>query len=192
MALGTKKTSYNEAEVIAGLKAGGASREKYTRFLYKQYAGFIIKGQRKYRLSYEEAWDAFTDSVIKLCKQIEDERFSTAGKMGGYLFRIFSNKCVDIVRKNSSLQVEWIDDIPEMQDEARNTLRNLIQKEQVSVLSSYMDKLGDTCKQILLDSEYYGYSIEEIAKRIGYKNGPSVSSKKYRCLEQLRKLIGTA
>jgi len=57
-------------------------------------------------------------------------------------------------------------------------------------LTAYMDQLGGNCKQILLDSEYYGYTLDEIAVRIQVKNSQVVSSLKYRCLKKLRAVMG--
>lgn len=49
-------------------------------------------------------------------------------------------------------------------------LRHLLSEEAFEDLLGKMKTLGETCLQILLDSEYWGYSSDEIAQRIGYRN----------------------
>ncbi len=184
-----KKPTYTDQEIVDGILAGGAQKQRITSYLYKQYVGYVIKGQRKYRISEEDARDAYAEAIVGLSRQIERGGYRGDSKLTTYLFGAFSNKCVDKLRKLSSNKVDWVEDIPAMPEKARGILHELISKEEVDRLAQFMSRLGDKCRQILLDSEYHGYSVDEIAKRVGLKNGPTVSSMKYRCMEKLRTLV---
>ena len=184
-----KEKAYSDIEIINGIKQGGAIKRRFTNFLYKQYAGFVYNGRKKYHIPLEDAVDAYGDSIIGLCNQIEKHHFQTEGNLSGYLYRSFCNRCVDRVRKKSSSISEGVDLMPNMSIEGRNALKSLIEKEEVSEIKTLLDKLGGKCREILILSEYYGYNVEEITQKLGFKNPNSLSSQKYRCMSRLREII---
>lgn len=57
---------------------------------------------RKHRLSEEEAFDAYSDSVLVAIGSISNETFKAESSLKSYLYKIFHNKCVDLFRKNST------------------------------------------------------------------------------------------
>ena len=93
------------------------------------------------------------------------------------------------MRDSKTKQVEWVEEIPNLPDEARNMLQKLIVGEDMEDLLRKMDQLGENCRKILWLREFEGFSFDEIALKIGFKSAQSVSSKKYRCMERLKVLI---
>ncbi len=184
-----QNSRFSDAEIIAALKKGGIDRQRMTTYLYRQYAGFIKKGIRKYSLTEEDSVDAFGDALIGLCSRISQDSFQLDGNLVGYLYRSFCNRCVDRVRKNSSSIIEQVELMPHMRLESKNILKRLIQQETFRHIEQLLDILGPNCKQMLIESEYYGYSVEELAQRMGFKNARSLSSQKYRCMAKLRDLL---
>lgn len=180
-----------DAEIIEGIRSGGIRRQKLATQIYQQYMGYVYKGQKRYKLSLEDARDAYADAVTGVCRHIREGRFRGESKLSTYLFKSFSNRCVDKIRRlTSNSNVEWDELVPTMPDKAKTMIQELVIREDTERLLSLMDELGDNCKKILIDSEYYGFNMEEIAERIGFKNAASVSSMKYRCLNKLKKLLG--
>ncbi|MEM7660080.1 MAG: sigma-70 family RNA polymerase sigma factor, partial [Bacteroidota bacterium] len=106
-----------------------------------------------------------------------------------YLNKIFYNKCIDIIRKYASNRVDAYEEVPDRVDQDDNIIRRMSVQDDFQQLVSMLGQLGDTCKQIILDSEYHGYNSEEIAERVGFSNARSVNSKKYSCLQRLKKMI---
>lgn len=180
-----------DQEVLDACDAGGATRERAISYLYKQYMGFVYDAQKKYRqLSVEELRDAYGEAVLGLSRQIDNEALRGESSLGTYLFRSFSNRCVDKIRRHASNKADWVSHIPNLPDRARNMLEEMVHSEEFQALAPYLEKIGDKCKQILLDAEYFGYSQEEIATRIGAKNAGTVSSLKHRCMKRLREAMG--
>ena len=105
------------------------------------------------------------------------------------LYTIVRNCCVDFLRKNTSKVNDWVNEMPVVPDRAKNILEQLSLKEGMAELKSLMEQAGTNCRQVLIDSLYFGYKVEEIAERQGLKNAQTVSSIKSRCLSRLRKLI---
>ena len=160
-----------------------------TNHVYQQFAGFVYTGMRKYHLSKEASLDAYTDAIVGLCRRVEQADFQMDGNLSGYVYRSFCNRCVDRIRKNTSSQIDSLPLMPELPDMAKNILGQLLNQESFERISRIMDELGERCKNILMDAEYWGYSVQEMVKKFGFKDANGLSSQKYRCMTKLRKLI---
>lgn len=180
-----------DQEVLQACKAGGAQRERAMSFLYQQYMGYVYDAQSRYhQLSVEELKDAYAEAVVGLSRQIDNEALRGESSLGTYLFRSFSNRCVDKIRRNASNKADWVSQIPNLPDRARNMLQEMVLSERFQALAPFLEQIGEKCRKILMDAEYYGYSHEEIAIRIGAKNAGTVASLKHRCMKRLRDAIG--
>lgn len=184
-----KRAKYSDQEIVAGIRAGGISRQRLTNYLFDKHAGLVYRGMKKYRLKEEDSLDVYNETIIAATLHIESGRFKGNSKISTYLFSIFSNRSKNKIRDLKTNKFTFADDIPDLPDRARSMLYKLIEQESVKQLEAYLDEIGDTCKQILLLREYHGYNFEEIAEKIGFKTAQSVSSMKYRCMEKLKKLI---
>lgn len=180
---------YADDYMIAEIQAGGGRQEQAIKRLYEQYFHLVKTSRRKYRtLEEEDFLTAYNSAVLALRRQLVTGNFRGESSLATYLTRIFSNKCIDLLRQKSGPRMEPIEALPERSDED-DTLQHLIQSDQIKRAMLHLESLGDVCKQILLDSEYWGYSSEEIAERIGFSGANSVNSKKYSCLQKLRQMM---
>ncbi|MBK6930524.1 MAG: sigma-70 family RNA polymerase sigma factor [Saprospirales bacterium] len=182
---------YTDEELIEAIRAGGSRQEQGIRRLYEQFFYLAKAGRSKYRaLDGSDLVTAYNSAVISLRKQLISGAFRGDSSLTTYLTRIFTNKCIDELRKRKSLRPETgVEYFPEVEDQTPDALSRLIQSDQVERVQRYLQAIGEVCKQILLDAEYYGYSSEEIAQRIGFSNAASVNSKKYTCLQKLREYL---
>jgi RNA polymerase sigma-70 factor (ECF subfamily) len=177
---------------IREIRAGGDRQKEAIEQLYKQYFFLVKEGRKKYRqqLDDDDLVAAYNEAIIKVREKLAEGVFRGESTISTYLHRIFFNKCVDALRQKNGHPTEPIERAPEEEDGENDALKKLIQKEQITRVFGCLNEIGDPCKQILLDSEYWGYSADEIAKRIGFSNAASVNSKKYTCLQRLREMLG--
>ena len=89
----------NDVQLIAGLQSVGFERKKAEDNLYLTYNYFINEGCKKYRLTEDDSFSAYSDAVFSVITAITGNRFEGRSSIKTYLFQIFSNKCVDLVRK---------------------------------------------------------------------------------------------
>lgn len=176
----------NEQILIANIRSGGVNQERAMSELFKSYHAFVGMGQGRYRLSEDQSLQAFSDSLLSFRRQVLQENFRGESLIKTYLFRIFSNKCVDIIRKRPSKELETLEHARDVPVNSPDILRSLIVAEELEKLMHEFEKLGESCKQILLLAEYQGYTSAEIADKIGFKNAHTVNSKKHKCLQRLR------
>lgn len=184
------KAIVSDRMILEGIQAGGAKQELAIKRLYEQYFHLIYNGRKKYhQLNDDELLMAYNSSIISLRRHILNRTFREEASLWTYLNKIFFNKCIDIIRKVSSNKEDAYETLPEKEDEQGNALTAMTDNEEFNQLVAQLAQLGEPCKQIIMDSEYHGYNSEEIAQRIGFSNARSVNSKKYSCLQRLRKLI---
>ncbi|MEM6801601.1 MAG: sigma-70 family RNA polymerase sigma factor [Bacteroidota bacterium] len=180
-------------EVIEEIQAGGARQEKMIRQVYDSCFPYVYKALQKHKLTEEQAIDAYSDAVVALRRNILNGKFRGDSKYSTFLYSIFFKRCLNAIRDAGTNKHVWDYELPlHLQDKEPGISRLLEVNEQWELLGTYLAKLGDKCKEVLLDALYYGFKMEEIAKRHGYKDAQSMRSKKHSCMKQLKKLISAS
>jgi RNA polymerase sigma factor (sigma-70 family) len=184
--------SFSEAEILQALQSGeGVKRQQFSGILYEKHFEYIYTGVKRYNISFETAHDAYGDAIIKVCRKVQRGEFRGESKLSSYLFRAFSNRCVDKIRRSASnLITDDIEEHYDLPDKALTIMQELELQEQWEEVSKHLDELGERCRHLLIDTEYYGYSLQEVADRRGISNAATAGNLKYRCLKRLRKLLG--
>jgi RNA polymerase sigma-70 factor (ECF subfamily) len=180
-----------DRQLIGLLRQKGLDKRKGEESLFNEYIYFIKEGIRKHRLSEEEAFDAYSDSVLVAIESISNEAFKGDSSIKSYLYRIFHNKCVDLFRKNATNKnsVNRVQSINEelfrLSDKSRSIVQTLIEKADWKVLKQRLEQLSDDCRNLLL-LWANSYSDREIADVMEYKTADVVKTSRLRCLAKLR------
>ncbi len=182
----------SDASTLDDIRRGGKARENAVRYLIDRHIGFVYKISRKLRLDEDVAKDAYLDAVIAVMQQVESGAYRGENKLSSYLYQIFYYKSVDILRKQSTNGERYVETLPDQVDERSDLLLRLEQQETVGQLVGLLEKMGDPCKQILMDWGFWGYQIQEIAERMGVDDPVKISRRKYKCIEALRELLKEA
>ncbi len=183
----------NDDELIRSLKENKLVKRKAEEQLFNRHAYFIKEGMSKYSLEQEEAFNAYSDTILQAIDNFINTRFENRSSIKTYLYKIFNNKCVDLIRKkttNKSIiyQTTPVSDMLEMiSDPAKTVVQQLIEKNDGELLKAKLNEIGDNCKQLLL---LYadGFNDKEIAELMEYKTADVVKTSRLRCLDKLRQL----
>lgn len=184
-----KRMATNDLEIIHGLKKGGNTRQTSESKLFKTYQYFVSNAVHKYALEEQDLQSVYCDSFMAVVQQILDGRFQGGATLKTFFYRIFSNKCIDAVRKKTTNkasihQTEWIEDWHHLSNKAANALKSIINKEMVDEVKQAFKQIGEKCNAILT-AWSKGYSAQEISDNLGYKSPQSVRTTKSRCMEKL-------
>jgi len=185
---------YQDSDILYGLKAGYKQRSEYERILYNQYAYFIDEGCRKQNINYDDSFSAYSDAVLSAIHNIVNNHFDGRSSIKTYLYQIFFNKCIDLVRKNATnkQQVHKTMPVPELMnqlpDSAKTIVERLVNNELKLKIKTQLNAIGEKCRELLLMFED-GLSDKEIAAALSYNNAAVVKTTRLRCLEKLREKV---
>ena len=151
-------------------------------------------------LRFEDLEEVYDDSCLVLWEKMMDKEFELREKsLVGYLVRICRNIGMHYLRKVNE-EIESLDRIMERGYEVREDDGREIEEifdvmdergnedERYEKLERIWSKLKEVDRMILESYYVDGCRMEEIAKRIGYKNGNSVKSKKKRVLMKIMEM----
>jgi RNA polymerase sigma factor (sigma-70 family) len=181
-----------DQDIINSLKDPGRKR-KGEEDLFNRYAYFIQEGIKKNRLLKDEAFDAYSDTLITAIDQIIKGSFEGRSSLKTWLFQIFHNKCVDLLRKKSTNKqaihhtASITDMLFQLSDDAKSAVQRMADKADRDLLRQKLNELGQSCRQLLTLSAD-GYSDKEIAVTMEYKTADVVKTSRLRCLDRLRQL----
>lgn len=182
-----------DSSIIEGIRTGGSQRRSYENYLYGKYAYLIRDGLRKHRLSEDECSIAYSDAVLTVIEHLTSGRFEGRSELKTYLHQIFSNKCVDLIRRNTTKKAQayqpeqLTDSLNLLPDGARSVVQEIIQQQDVALLRHRLSELGDKCRRILW-AWGEGYKDEEIAVQLDYQSAAVAKTSRRRCLDKLQEL----
>jgi RNA polymerase sigma-70 factor (ECF subfamily) len=182
-----------DEEMIRCLKDSNAVKRNAEEQLFNRHAYFIKEGINKYSLDQEDAFNAYSDTILVAINNIVSTRFENRSSLKTYLYRIFNNKCVDLIRKKTTNkgsihQTTAISDMMEIiSDPAKTVIQQMVEKNDVELLRRKLMETGENCKK-LLSMFAEGYNDKEIAVFMEYKSADVVKTSRLRCLYRLRQL----
>ena len=164
--------SINDEDLVSNLQQNSSLKRKAAEEIFNRHAWFIKDGINKYSLSEDEAFDAYSDTILQAIDNITKGLFEKRAALKTYLYRIFCNKCVDLIRKKTTNkgsihQTLPVSDMLSMiSDSAKTIIQQLIQKTDVEILKSKMNEIGENCKQLLamFADDFTDREIAEIMK----------------------------
>ena len=183
-----------DAQILDGLKGNYSERTRYEKILYQQYYYFTDEGCRKYNLTFDDSFSAYSDTVLSAIHNIISERFDGRSSLKTYLYQIFSNKCIDLIRKNTTNKQQVHKTMPvadamnQLPDSTKTIIEKLVTSELKANVKKQLEAIGQKCKELLLMFED-GLSDKEIAEVLSYSNGAVVKTTLLRCLDKLREKI---
>lgn len=193
MKLNIKKT--DDQTICDGIEQGGMGRRHYENMLYEKYAYMIKEGIWKHKLSEDESSIAYSDTILSVIANIAKRQFEHRSALKTYIFQIFSNKCVDFIRKKTTkksavYQTDTINEyIQQLPDDMHNAIQQLILENETVRIRKALKKIGEKCYQLVMQwSE--GYSDKEVAEMMEFSSAEVVKTSRKRCLNKVKELMG--
>lgn len=182
-----------DRDIINRIMQGGTDRKKGEDQLFSSYAYFIEQATHHYSFTEDEAFNIYADTILAAITQITSGNFEGRASLKTWLYQIFHNKCVDLVRKKATNKssvhrtLSVPDMLLQMADTAKSVIQEMMDRTNKDQLQEKLKEIGENCRSLLMQwSE--GYSDKEIAAGMAYKTADVVKTSRLRCLEKLRQL----
>ena len=203
------KVSGFENEVVEKLslmeeKRGllGVSSLIYNKVVDGERENVLLRLMGRFKsLRFEDLEEVYDDGCLVLWEKMMDREFELREKsLVGYLVRICRNIGMHYLRKVNE-DIESLDRIYErgyeMRDNDERGIEEMFdvmeEKGNEDEIFERLDRVWNKLKKVdrmILESYYVdGCRMEEIAKRIGYRNGNSVKSKKNKVLRRMMEMM---
>ena len=201
-----KVSGFEEVEKLslADEKRGllGVSSLIYNKVVDGERENVLMRLMGRFKsLRFEDLEEIYDDGCLVLWEKMRDKEFELREKsLVGYLVRICRNIGMHYLRKVNE-DVESLDRIFErgfeMRDEYESGIGEMFdvmdEKGNENEIFERLDVAWKKLKkvdQMILESYYVdGCRMEEIAKRVGYRNGNSVKSKKNKVLRKMMEMM---
>ena len=180
----------------------GVSYLIFNKVMEGERENVILRLVGKFKsLRFEDLEEVYDDGCLVLWEKMMDREFELREKsLVGYLVRICRNIGMHYLRKVNE-DIESLDSIYErgyeMRDNDEREIEEMFdvmeEKGNEDEIFERLDRVWNKLKKVdrmILESYYVdGCRMEEIAKRIGYRNGNSVKSKKNKVLRRMMEMM---
>jgi RNA polymerase sigma factor (sigma-70 family) len=179
---------YTDAELIAAISAG-SDLNNAIQFIYRQYSEATGSLIRQYGASEQDADDIFQETVVAFIDVVKRGKFRMESSVRTFLASIARNYWFNELKKRDrSDHRNKIFELGRGKDEA-DTSEVIVEMERKRQLRELVDRLGESCRKVLLMFYYENMSMKEMLEHLPYENEQVIRNKKYKCLQQLMGLI---
>jgi RNA polymerase sigma factor (sigma-70 family) len=184
------RKSFTDNSLIEALRST-ANTDEGVRHLYHSYYGMTAAYIKQNSGTNEDAEDIFQEVILVFIEVLKMDKFRGESSVSSFLYALTRNIWLNELKKRgkSKLREEVFE---KGKDKMEMDVSHLIvNRELKSQLMQLVDKLGETCKKILIAFYFENKSMLEILQRLDYENEQVVRNKKYKCLKQLEQMMTT-
>ena len=182
------EAQYDDVELIAAI---GDQRELNTaiRFIYRQYGDYVSSFIMGYGGSRQDAEDVFQDTVVSFINIVTKGKYRREASIKTFLVSVAKNIWLNEIKKRERAghrEKQFEQGRDQEQEDVGQLIGDLENKRQLREL---VNKLGESCKKILMLFYYENLPMKEILDHMHYENEQVIRNKKYKCLQQLTGFI---
>jgi RNA polymerase sigma factor (sigma-70 family) len=182
------KKRLTDKSLIEALRSDEAPDDAI-RYLYREQFGLTAAYIRQNSGTQEDAEDIFQEVVLVFIEILKKDKFRNESSVSTFLYALTRNIWLNELKKRGKSKLR--DEIFEKEKgtEELDISHFLVNRELKSELMQLVDKLGETCKKILMAFYFENLAIREILQNLNYENEQVVRNKKYKCLKQLEQML---
>ena len=167
----------NDQIILKRIKGGD---ETALDLLYKNNYRALTSMIIKKGGSEDEARDVFQDALVVFWQNAIKPDFTLSSKISTYLYSVCTNLWLKEIERKSKFEYKT----------AEQSEENSFEKEEsIKIVHECINELGDSCKEILTLYYFDGFSMEQIAKKMGLANSDTAKTKRYKCKKRLDSLV---
>ena len=137
--------------------------------------------------STSDAQDMLQEAIIVLWQNINAGNFESSAKISTYLFAVAKNKWMAESRRRKKYDHNVLN--MEQKSSADNSLNDMIDDEQATIVTEVLDQMESPCKELLLMFYFEERKMADIARILNFANSDVAKAKKYQCKKTLEKLL---
>jgi RNA polymerase sigma-70 factor (ECF subfamily) len=149
---------------------------------------FIAWSIKNYQSTRDQAIEFYQTAILIFYDNIvQGKLMELTGSVKTYLFAIGKNKWREYFRERlksaPESAIDPLDFVMEISEDEANPELLLLQRA--------LENLGNPCRTLLEAFYYQSLKLDEIVIRFGYKNKDAAKTVKYKCIQRLKRLVGS-
>ncbi len=156
------------------------------RQIYTQYFDSIAQYILNNKGTIDDAKDVFQDAMMVIYEKTQQPDFVLQYGLHTFLYTICRNVWLKKLRKKSNKEVSLPEQLELISEDTFE--EEILWRAKESLYREKFKLLGANCQQVL-QSFLKGMSMENIAKQMGFSSIGYAKKRKYKCKNQLLKLI---
>jgi RNA polymerase sigma factor (sigma-70 family) len=136
----------------------------------------------------DEAKDVYQETIIAFYENVRDKKFKGESAISTYLYAIAKFKWLNQLKKKG-IMVAHHEKLKPEDSFYKSPLANIIDKEQKELVVEVLAQLGNSCKNLLIESIYHNKSMKKIVEEGNFSSEQIARNKKYKCLKRLKELL---
>jgi RNA polymerase sigma-70 factor (ECF subfamily) len=189
-----KHEHFADLDILNRLKLTGITRRKGEEHLFKKYFYYIHLGLKKYSITEDEIFDVYSDTILAVIESITKGSFKGNSSFKTIVYRIFHNRCVDVLRKKTTYRnkvhqsLELKDKQLNISNNSESVVEHIIKRTDKELFKQMLKQLCDKNQRLLLLAAE-GFSDQQIAIAMNFKSRDVVKTSRLRCIRTLGQLI---
>ena len=174
----------NDDLLVKAIKEGDKTA---LNFLYKKFYTVAQRLVLQNSGDEDDAADLYQEAILILYEKINSSNFNLSCSLKTYIYSICRNKWLYKLRQkagNTPMRFDDVEDFIELADSTLGTTEEDLAYD--AVLQEALNKIDETCKNLLLLFYYDKLSLEIIAEKLGYNNAKTAKAKKNKCMNRVR------
>jgi len=159
--------------------------------LYKENRPKIFKMVISNSGTYDDACDILQEGLIVVWNKFRSENPNNLTcSIGTYLYSVCKNMWLNELRKKGRSSVRLLNESISIKLPDEDEIDIMIENERnIVLIEKGINELGETCKKLLKMFYYEKESMDKIASEIGLSNTNAAKTKKYKCMQQLKRKV---
>lgn len=180
----------SDVDYVDAIKGGGSGLDLATECLYRAYRDRVLMHVQNY-VGYRSGQREDIGDLVQDAYLIMIEKIRFGGYKDGSLLHFWIGITKGLLRNKvkRDARMDLVDDTLKLdQKDLDSPEYQLISEERSSMLDQLLSRLGERCKRVLV-LWASGYSMREIAEKLGLSSEAMARKTKYKCKGQLLALV---
>lgn len=179
---------YTDVELLSAISSND-HLDDAIRSMYRDYYNVLSRYVLNNKGNEEDAQDVFQEVLIAFVGLVQNGKYRGEASIKTILYSLAKNIWLNEMKKRSSADKRELNFENNKMTLQMDISHEMMQSEMQKQTMTIIDKLGDTCKKILLAFYYENKPIKEILSSLEYENEQVVRNKKSKCLKQLEQYL---
>ncbi|MDX1478057.1 MAG: sigma-70 family RNA polymerase sigma factor [Saprospiraceae bacterium] len=179
-----------DPDFVNGILQGGNSRERAVECLYRKYRRRVLVSVQTY-VGYKSGQHTEIQDLVQDAFLVMVEKICFGGYNDGALVHFWIGITKGLLRNKMKrdARMDLVEDpIAFDQHDAASPEFLMISDQRRQLLESLLSRLGERCKDVLI-LWANGYSMREIADKLGLSSEAMARKTKYKCKSQLLEMV---